>query len=235
MCCGRVLSLHCRKQVGAAIRALAVDSRHDCWAGDDAGVIYMLHSDRGSPRIVLRKVDVPPPAAKIWSQAADRAGGSSSSSSGGGATGGVPVAALLGRGSVMVSSGGYDRNYLTLWNSQRCEKVEHCNTQTYGPALSLTTVNWQQQIPGDAAAAYDGRLLLAAGELSSWRLLSGHDSGQVLVWQVHGLQARHGAAAIAPLCVILEPRQLRWVMCLLCEDEMLQLACAARDRSASCA
>jgi hypothetical protein len=43
-------------QVGLPIRALATDPRLNCWAGDEAGIIYMLHSDRTSAVIHLRKV-----------------------------------------------------------------------------------------------------------------------------------------------------------------------------------
>lgn len=194
-------------QVGLPIRALATDPRLNCWAGDDAGIIYMLYSDRSSAQIVLRKVEVPPASAHIWQQSGARSGYSASSAN---AAMGAPIAALLGKGPVMVSAGGWDRNYLTLWNSQKCEMIEQCNTLTYGPAHALAAVNWQDQQPNDAlgGGSYSASMPLAS-DLSGWRLLSGHESGQLLLWQVLGLTARPGAKAIQLLCIIMEPRQLR--------------------------
>jgi hypothetical protein len=150
---------------------------------------------------------VPPASVNIWQQSAARSGYSSNTSSSHGVTG-APVNALLGKGPVMVSSGGHDRNYLTLWNSQKCEMIEHCNTQTYGPAHALSAVSWQEQTPA-GAAAFAGAVVMT-NDLEGWRLLSGHESGQLLVWQVQGLVARHGMRAIQLLCIIMEPRQLRY-------------------------
>lgn len=118
--------VHLCCQVGLPIRALATDPRLNCWAGDDAGILYMLHPDRSSAQIVLRKVDVPLASAHVWQQSATRSGYTASSAS---STTAAPIAALLGRGDAMVSAGGHDRNYVTLWNSQKCEMVEHCATQ----------------------------------------------------------------------------------------------------------
>lgn len=203
LCCAALV------QVGLPIRALATDPRLNCWAGDEAGIIYMLHSDRSSAQIVLRKVDVPPGSAHIWQQTVSRSSGAGAgllNSSGGAA----PIQALLGKGSAMVSSGGHDRTYLTLWNSHKCEMVEHCNTQTYGAALAITTVNWQEDAA--AAAAMGGGYAggTTPGDLMGWRLLTGHESGQLLLWQVQGLTARHGMRAMQLLCIILESRQIRW-------------------------
>jgi hypothetical protein len=86
----------------------------------------MLHADRSSAQIVLRKVDVPLASAHIWQQSAARSGYTPSSAS---STTAAPIAALLGKGDAMVSAGGHGRNYITLWNSQKCEMVEHCTTQ----------------------------------------------------------------------------------------------------------
>lgn len=216
LCCAALVSA---VQVGLPIRALAIDPRHDCWAGDDAGIIYMLHAAGYATQIMLRKVEVPPASANLWRLSAARGSSSDytpSSSSSSGPTA-APILALISKGPVVVSSGGHDRNYITLWNSQKCEMVEHCNTQTYGAAHALAILPWQdqhkqqqQQLPAGVAAlaGFDGRAMLPA-ELFGWRLLSGHESGQVLLWKVQGLQARHGARAVQLLCIMLEPRQLR--------------------------
>jgi hypothetical protein len=116
--------------------------------------------------------------------------------------------ALFGRGSAMISSGGLDRTYLTLWNSAKCEMVEHCNTQTYGAALAVTTVGWQEDAAAAAVGGYQGAS--TPEDLRGWRLLTGHESGQLLLWQVQGVSARHGMRAMQLLCIILESRQIRW-------------------------
>jgi hypothetical protein len=195
------------RQVGLPIRALAIDPRNDCWAGDDAGIVYMLHADRSTALIMLRKVEVPPASANLWHLPATRSGFPPSSTSSSSGPCGAPILALISKGPVMVSSGGNDRNYVTLWNSHKCEMVEHCNTQTYGSAHALAVIPWQEEQPAELGV-YDGRPVLPA-DLTGWRLLSGHESGQVLLWRVQGLQARHGARAVQLLCIILEPRQIR--------------------------
>lgn len=202
-----------------AIKAVTVDARHTCWVGDEAGVIYMLHADRNLHPLLLRKVDVPPASAELWHQAS-RAGPAATASASASSTStprAAPILALFSKGPVVFSSGGGDRNYITLWNSHNCEAVVKCATQTYGPAHSFAAVSWQEAVPqpGDAAAAagagFDARAP-QAGDLSGWRLLSGHESGQLLLWQVQGLSARQGARAMQLLSIILEPRQLRYVV-----------------------
>jgi hypothetical protein len=171
--------------------------------------MYMLHADRSTAQIMLRKLEVPPASALLWQLSASRSSfPPSSTSSSSSAPTAAPILALISKGPAMVSSGGHDRNYVTLWNSHKCEMVEHCSTQTYGAANALAIVPWPEQQQPAGLGGYDGRPLLPA-DLIGWRLLSGHESGQVLLWKVQGLQARHGARAVQLLCIILEPRQIR--------------------------
>jgi hypothetical protein len=171
--------------------------------------MYMLHADRSTAQIMLRKLEVPPASALLWQLSASRSSfPPSSTSSSSSAPTAAPILALISKGPAMVSSGGHDRNYVTLWNSHKCEMVEHCSTQTYGAANALAIVPWPEQQQPAGLRGYDGRPVLPA-DLIGWRLLSGHESGQVLLWKVQGLQARHGARAVQLLCIILEPRQIR--------------------------
>ena len=201
-------------QVGVPIRALAIDARHTCWAGDEAGFTYMLQADRNLPSLLLRKVEVPPASAQLWQATATRAGPTAAAlaAAANQSPRGAPILALFSRGPVVLSSGGEDRNHITLWNSHNCEAIGRSATNTYGPAHSFAAVSWQEaaQQPADAAAAaggYDPRG--TASDLSGWRLLSGHETGQLLMWQVQSLSARGGAHPLQLLSIILEPKQLR--------------------------
>jgi hypothetical protein len=69
-------------------------------------------------------------------------------------------------------------------------------------------------VPANAAAAAGGYAAQPAlvSELAGWRLLSGHESGQVLLWQVLALTPRPGGRSIQLMCVINEPKQIRCVV-----------------------
>lgn len=175
-------------------------------------MIYTLLWERNSPNLLLRKVEVPQATAGIWQQAA-RAGPAAgaaalAAASSSGSPVGAPILALYSRGSVLLSSGGMDRNYITLWNSHKCEPVERCLTQTYGPAYSFAAVSWQEGLPPPQEVVPGA---MPSAEFAGWRLLSGHETGQLLLWHVQGLSTRYGMRAIQLLSVILEPKQLRWV------------------------
>lgn len=103
----------------------------------------------------------------------------------------------------------------------RCKPAHVCSpsalplvTQTFGAAHALAAVDWQEVVPANAAAAAGSYAaqLAPASDLAGWRLLSGHESGQVLLWQVLGLNTRPGGRSIQLLCVINEPRQIRCVV-----------------------
>lgn len=87
-------------------------------------------------------------------------------------------------------------------------------TQTFGAAHALAAVDWQEVVPANAAAAAGSYMAqpVPASDLAGWRLLSGHESGQVLLWQVLGLNTRPGGRSIQLLCVIMEPRQIGCVV-----------------------
>lgn len=223
------------------MRCLAVDARHNCWAGDDAGVLRVLHHDLHTQRLVVRFQDTPPAIGPFWqlasvqgpaaAAAAIAAASSTSASSSGPVV--APVLAAASRAAAVVSSGGHGRNFLTLWNAQRLEAVERCSTETYGAAHSLADIEWPEEggpaadavsssgsggggvAPGLAAqhsssttsSSEANRGSADARGFSGWRLLSGHERGQVLLWRIAGVMRQPGVRALQLLSVVGEPRQ----------------------------
>lgn len=204
-------------QNGAPIRCMAVDHRQLCWAGDEAGSIRVAGArvvgagrNQGI-RLSVAFQDKPSIAAAGF---------------GVGASGAAPVYAMLAHQAALFTSGGKWAHNLTLWNSTTHEIVDVHNCESFGAALCFGVLPWDEEVSaaaeGAAAAGADtgsgswpGPLaepMAHTGSASSssvscdgigWRLLSGHEKGQVVLWQLRGLPKPVGVArALQQLAVI---------------------------------
>ncbi|KAF6265332.1 hypothetical protein COO60DRAFT_1623953 [Scenedesmus sp. NREL 46B-D3] len=256
-------------EVGLPVRAMAVDSRHFCWAGDDAGIIRVLSLDLNTDRLGVRFRVIPPQAhalvrlAAAQGPAAAAAAAAAPAASGppGGAGKCVPVRAMLGKGPAVFASGSIGACSITVFNSQNYQELEVANCESFGATCCFAVLPWEaddaeQQaaaalagqgasfaggaVPGIPAtgiamgyaaapvpratvpasvmahaAARAGGMAgqLPAGQLagsaagSSWRLLTGHERGQVLLWQFKGVQRSPASPRVMHLlCVIGEAK-----------------------------
>lgn len=160
--------------VGLPVRSMAVDSRHFCWVGDEAGIIRVLNLDPATDRLTLRIQLAPPQTERlVWlaaqqgpaaAAAAAASAASGSSSAAGVAAGsvvkGTPVYAMAGRGSTVFSSGGKLAQSITVWDSYSYKELEVAELPSFGATYAFAVLPWEGQedlapagAPGEGQAA----------------------------------------------------------------------------------
>jgi hypothetical protein len=155
-----------------AVRALAVDSKGQAWAGDEAGLIKVVRLD---PRARAASV--------IWQALPE-------------APGGAPCAALLACGGCgVISAGGRAPGALTLWDAAKLAPAATADAGARGGICCAEALPWGDEDEAVAPAAGSGSRAVGGG--GGWRLLTGMNTGQILLWEV-GPAALRPATAIGP-------------------------------------
>lgn len=90
------------------------------------------------------------------------------------AAAGGPVHAILCLQKVAVSS---SQHTLQVWDCNSLQQVALADCSPFGAALSLAALEGHQLLPPGAVSK-------ESGSHSSWRLLSGHANGQIVVWRL---------------------------------------------------
>lgn len=151
------------------VRSIAVDAKRQCWVGDDGGFLKVLRHDpiTRNLNLVWQNMQAPAPYAPgAWGAVAPGYGGYSVPP-----LPAAPIHAMLSQGLYVFTAGGKTTAMITLWLSHQFQTLEFHDCQSYGPCGAFAIVAWD----GPATAA---------GPDCGCRLLSGHDSGQVLMWQL---------------------------------------------------
>jgi hypothetical protein len=148
-----------------------------CWVGDCAGSLHVVRASPGNIRHQLQVLhhDGPlsDPAAAAWGPQVAPA---------------APIKALLGQDDLMFCAGGrVAADCLRMWDANTHSVLLQANCQVYGNINCFAVIPWGEGPAVSASfapeASCKGR---GSGSCSydSWCLLSGHDKGQVVVWQV---------------------------------------------------
>ena len=186
------------------LQAIAFDTDGRAWVGDDAGMVKVLYFDNQEGTLetvgtLLAGAGVKRPGTTSSNQLgskADLGGGSS-----GGALGFFGRLAASERHtdgavrSIFVSGqhgwvalGPSGRPKLTLWctltlrllDSWDCGSFGHCHAmKALGPPRAVNTATLAAPSSGGTASDGEGD---SSGMGSTWRLLTGHENGQLLLW-----------------------------------------------------
>ncbi len=118
------------------------------------------------------------------------------------ARGNAPVAALQCQEQYTFASGGSSRTHVTMWQLGTYKLLDTYDTYAYGACSALTVLQWDaspasssvtEGVPAHTASA-PAFVRGVPVPAPAWRLLSGHESGQVLLWEVVGMKLRLVAA-----------------------------------------
>lgn len=237
----------------APVRSLAIDARHCCWAGDSAGVLRVLGRDAATGQVSLRSHLVPPgapgagsPLTALLTAPAPwplvfAAGGREASrlaawhahtysevdAASCDAFGPPTSLALLPwqeDGQPLTADGAAGGTVEGLPITQGAGAGAAAAAAGLPRATVPTTVAMANSAVNDAAHS--------GGSCSSWRLLSGHDRGQVIVWQL--LAAPHIAVSsslptqrrlLRPVAVVGEPSPVPRCVSVGCCSGLEQDSC----------
>lgn len=171
-----------------------------CWVGDWNGSLHVVQSDLcGHLQVLLHEGPGSAPAAAAWGpQAAP----------------GAPIKALLGQDDLMFCAGGSSgADDLRMWDARLRSVLCHANCQVYGNINCLSAIPWGEASAATSAPPAPEARCSGKGSDSgscsydSWCLLSGHDRGQVVVWQVR--RPTPGRRVLQALLVVGEPAMNR--------------------------
>jgi hypothetical protein len=147
-------------EVGLPVRAMAVDSSHCCWVGDEAGIIRVLTLDIITDRLGVRFRVIPPQARGLVRLATSQGPAAAAPAASGppGAAGKcVPVHAMLGRGPAVFASGSKAWDSITVFNSQNYQVLEVANCESFGATCCFAVLPWEtDDAEQQAAAAFAG-------------------------------------------------------------------------------
>jgi hypothetical protein len=152
-------------EVGLAVRSMAVDSRHFCWVGDDAGIIRVLTLDLNTDRLSVCFRLIPPQAHTLVHLAAAQGPAAAAAAAAAPAAGGppgaagkcVPVYAMLGRGPAVFASGSKASASITVFNSRNYQELEVANCESFGATYCFAVLPWEaDDAQQQATAMYAG-------------------------------------------------------------------------------
>eukprot|EP00798_Chlamydomonas_sp_ICE-L_P018693 gene18693-25214_t len=195
------------------VRVITFDDKNQAWIGDDFGGVRVLKYDQDNSKLVVvtslvhrRSLEEKPVekgkdasmskstvhARQYWYKAASTGVGASASKRAQG-----PARCIYVSGTRAWVGGGRTDGWLTLWSTETYQQIDLWEGATFGSCNVLSPIRWGQQsnapgpisksfsmpTEGDALAPLvQGQTPRSAGS-SSWRIMTGHENGQVLLWQ----------------------------------------------------
>lgn len=166
----------------AMIKAIVVDEQGKCWAGDADGQLHFICHDRVTNKLGLA-------CASVGGGVGDRASGSKWPGTGMQAAVETPIHCLFSRGQYVVVSGGRQQNQdkssghskalLSLWHSGSVQPVRWHDCRAYGFCSTMAALEWD-----GGEASPQAALAASSVSSSSWRLITGHEYGNLLLWDV---------------------------------------------------
>lgn len=170
------------------VRCIAFDEHLHAWIGDDSGKVKVMRCDDSGKienvstlqrSTTLKSADS---ASKpLMTSVFQRLGSGGSSPKKGGDQG--PIRCIIVRDKrAWVAGGNKDMHpYLVMFDADTFKNIDTFELGSFGPCYAMKSLPWPapNRPAADAAAAANGDPLPM---VQPWRLLTGHENGQLLLW-----------------------------------------------------